>query len=202
MKIQNIFNNVLFGKSLVAKCSVFHKEKGSIPCSIFQLSESEDSDYFEKINNKSDWQNARYLNYLISDLKSLANAPYSSIYSLETCSGDCLAYSEIEESSNEAYEILLLETAPKLISKNTKNVSPYKYIGETFVAFLAKKSMNEKKTHLDVVPAVRAENFYTHNCFFKKSKNSEEPFYLKRSKFKKLINQNVEHTKSHIRFVG
>ena len=97
---------------------------------------------------------------------------------------------------------MLLETAPKLVSWNTKNFSQYKYIGETLISFLAKKCLKEKKLHLDVEPSVSAEHFYTQNCFFKKPRDIDSSYSLRRSKFKKIIVQNEEHTSSKIRFVG
>ena len=202
MKINSLSSFISFKKSLVANCSVLHECQGPLPCSIYRLSEREDSDYFELLPNKKDWENARYLNYLIEDLNALSDFPYFSIYTLENKDGECLGYTEIAENTNDSYEILLLETAPKFISKNTKNPKFYKYIGETLIAFLAKKSLKEKKSFLDVEPSVTAEQFYTHNCFFKKPHNNDSPYFLKRSKYKKIISQNEEHTSSKIRFVG
>lgn len=202
MKISSIFNFISFKKSLVANCAVVHDNKGVLPCSIYRLSEREDSDYFDKIPNKSDWSNAKYLGYLVDDLKSLSKLPYFSIFALENEEGDCLGYTEITENSNDSYEILLLETAPKLVSWNTKNPKTYKYIGETLIAFLAKKCMKEKKFFLYVEPSVPAEQFYTHNCFFKKPKDINHSYFLKRSKYKKIISKNEGHTSSHIRFIG
>ena len=202
MKVNGLSSFISFKKSLVANCSVLHNTQGSIPCAIYKLSEKEDSDYFELLPNKKDWETARYLEYLISDLQSLSKTPYFSIYSIENNSGDCLGYTEISEKSNVAYEILLLETAPKLVSWNTKNFPQYKYIGETLISFLAKKCSKEKKSHLDVEPSVSAEHFYTQNCFFKKPRDLESSYSLRRSKYKKIIAQNEEHTSSKIRFVG
>lgn len=202
MKINSVKGFISFKKSLVANCSVLHTSQGSIPCSVYKLSEKEDSDYFELLPNKTDWDDARYLCYLMQDLKVLSDFPYFSIYTLENKRGDCLGYTEIAENSNDSYEILLLETAPKFISKNTKSTKQYRYIGETLIAFLAKKSMKEKKSFLDVEPSVTAEQFYTHNCFFKKPKDNDNPYFLQRSKYKKIIAQNEKHTSSKIRFVG
>ena len=73
MKISNFISKVSFNKSLVANCSVIKKDNTQIPCSVYNLTQKDDSNYFDNIPNKHDWFGSKYLCYLKEDLKNNLN---------------------------------------------------------------------------------------------------------------------------------
>ncbi len=171
-----------------------------MPCSIYDLNQQDDSDYFEKIPNKSDWNGARYLCYLKEDLSELDDKPDRMVYSLETQDGDCLGYSEISYGKN-SNEILFLETVPTE-NFSSREKSSFKYIGETLLSFLVKQSKLQKVKSIELQATVASINFYKDKCFFRVPKKEVDPLYLTKNDFSKLIKQNERHTKSTIELVG
>ena len=143
MKISSLFNKVSFKKTLVAHCSILKKDNVSFPCKIYSLNQKDDSDYFETIENKADWKGAKYLCYLKDDLKSIDDKPNRNIYVLQSEQGDCLGYSEIDYGENGIDEVLFLETVPTQ-NYSRRDKSSFKYIGETLLSFLLKKSKEKK----------------------------------------------------------
>lgn len=200
MKISFGKNQISFKKTLVAKCAVLKKDNTSIPCEIYNLTEKEDLDYFEKIPNKKDWNKARYLCYLQDDLQTLDEKKNRKIYTIESQNGDCLGYSEVDYNENGTNEILLLETVPTQNFAN-KDKATFKYIGETLLSFLVKKAKKEKAKLIELQATIFSINFYKNKCFFKSPKKEIDPIYLKKRDFSKLIAQNEKHTKSTIELI-
>lgn len=201
MKILSSLNKVSFKKSLVANCSVIKKDNTKIPCSIYDLNQHDDSDYFEKISNKSDWNGARYLCYLKEDLAELDEKPDRKIYVLEGNNLDCLGYSEVLYCDDNKNEILFLETAPTQNFSSRRKAS-FKYIGETLLSFIVKQSKEQKVKSVELQATVASINFYKDKCFFRLPKKETDPLYLINRDFSKLIKQNEEHTKSSIELIG
>lgn len=200
MKISHTKNQISFKKTLVANCSVIKKDNTKVPCLIYGLNQQDDSDYFEKIPNKTDWNSARYLCYLEDDLAELDEKPDRKIYVLESENGECLGYSEVlyDDKTN---EILFLETVPTQNFSNREK-SSFKYIGETLLSFIVKQSKQQKARSVELQATVASTNFYKNKCFFKSPKKELDPLYLKKKDFSKLISQNEKHTKSTIELVG
>ena len=201
MKIQNLSSQYSFKKSLVANCSIIKKESTSIPCQIFSLNQVDDIDYFEKAKNFDEWKSARYLCYLKEDLKTIDDYEDYSIYALESLDGDCLAYSEIVKKPNDVDEVLYLETVPNQTFLNSQK-STLKYIGETLLAFMVKKSKEEKSRKIELHPSIASTSFYVENCMFSPPKSDVEPYYLPVNRYSKFLKKNEEHTKSTIELVG
>ena len=201
MKISSSINLVSFKKTLVANCSVIKKPDIPYPCSIYNLSQQEDSDYFEKISNKSEWSGARYLCYLKEDLAELDENPDRKIYALENNNGECLGYSEVLYGDDNIDEVLFLETVPTQ-NFSSRDKSSFKYIGETLLAFCIKKSKSQKAKKVEVHESVASKKFYKDKCSFSPPKKDVNPFYLNSRKFNKFIKQNEIHTKSSIELVG
>lgn len=201
MNISSFLSQVSFKKTLVANCSVKKKEGGSLYCQIFSLNQTDDLDYFEKAKNSNEWRNARYLCYLKDDLKTIDDDEDYSIFALETFDGDCLAYSEMVNKPNNVNEVLYLETVPSQTYLNSPK-STLKYIGETMLAFMVKKSQVEKSKRVELHPSISSTHFYLDNCFFSKPVCETEPFYLPRLRYSKFLNRNENHTSSSIELVG
>lgn len=201
MKISNFISKVSFNKSLVANCSVIKKDNTPISCSVYNLTQKDDSNYFDNIPNKHDWFGSKYLCYLKEDLKNLDSKQNRNIYSLESLNGDCLGFSEIEYGTNSVNEVLFLETVPTQ-NFSSREKSSFKYIGETLLSFLVKKSKEQKAKRVELQATVASINFYKNKCFFRTPKKETDPLYLLKRDFSKLINQNEKHTQSSIELVG
>ncbi len=200
MKILSSLNLVSFKKTLVANCSVIKKDNTKVPCSIYDLNQHDDSDYFEKIPNKNDWNGARYLCYLKEDLAELDDKPDRKIFALEDNNGECLGYSEVLYDEN-INEVLFLETVPTQ-NFSSREKSSFKYIGETLLSFIVKQSKEQKVKSVELQATVASTNFYKDKCFFKLPIKETDPLYLISRDFSKLIKQNEEHTKSSIELIG
>lgn len=200
MEIAGSLSKVSFQKTLVANCAVIKKDNTKVPCSIYDLNQHEDSDYFEKIPNKTDWNGARYLCYLKEDLAEFDDKPNRKIYSLENKNGDCFGYSEVLYDDDNINEILFLETVPTQ-NFSSREKSSFKYIGETLLSFIVKQSKEQKVKNIEVQASIASTNFYKDKCFFRLPKKETAPLYLINRDFSKLIKQNEEHTKSSIELV-
>ena len=203
MKISSLSSQISFKKTLVANCSVIKKEDTSYPCQIFSLDDDGDINYFDNVNNRNDWINSRYLCYLNKDLKTIKDDfDYGyRIYALETNDGDCLGYSEIVKRDDGVDEILFLETVPTQTFLNSHK-SKFKYIGETLLSFMVKKSQQEESRQVELQPSILSTAFYRDKCFFIPPEKEVDPYYLTRNSFSKLIKQNEEHTHSSIELIG
>lgn len=201
MKISSLLNQFSFKKTLVANCSVIKKEDTVLPCQIFSLSQKEDIDYFEKVNNSKDWECARYLCYLKDDLKTIDDDEDYSIFALETLDGNCLAYAEMVKKTQNVDEVLYLETVPSQTYLNSHKAT-CKYIGETMLSFMVKKSKQEKSRRVELHPSISATSFYLDNCYFSKPHCETDPFYLPRYRYPNLIDKNERHTHSSIELIG
>lgn len=201
MKITNLTSQISFKKTLVANCSVIKKENDSFPCRIFCLDSTNDVDYFETVKNSQDWQKARYLCYLKEDLKTVEEDFDYDIFTLETHDGDCLGYSEIVKKDNNVNEVLFLETVPTQTFLNAQKAQ-FKYIGETLLSFMVKKSKKEKVKRIELHPSILSASFYKDKCFFIPPEKEVDPYHLSKNRFSKLINQNELHTHSSIELIG
>ena len=201
MKISSLTSQIPFKKTLVANCSVIKKENMSYPCSIYSIDKNSDIDYFDLVSNSSEWVNARYLCYLKEDLKTIEEDIGYDIFALESKDGACLGYSEVVKTSDDVDEVLFLETVPTQTFLNSHK-STFKYIGETLLAFMVKKSQSENSLKVELHPSILSTSFYKDKCFFSPPQSDIEPYYLTFNKFSKLIKQNEEHTKSSIELIG
>ncbi|MBE7705346.1 MAG: hypothetical protein E7Z90_06000 [Cyanobacteria bacterium SIG29] len=201
MLVSKNFNNIAFGKTLVGTCAIQRKGVGSQSCFIFDLDKNSDYNYFDKINNAEDWDCAKYLDYTIYDLKDIEHKPFS-IYVLETSKRDCLGFAQVTDINPSTSELLLLETVPSQVERNSKNHPAFKYIGETLLSFITKKLQSEGKERIEVYPAICAESFYSNKCFFTKYSGYDDPSFLPKEKFANLIKQNEKHTGKSIELVG
>lgn len=203
MKISSLNKQISFSKTLVANCSVLNKNDGPIPCKIYSLNQQEDSDYFEKIPNASDWENAKYLCYLKVDLERFDDFVYKdySIYALENEEGDCLGYSEISNKYLGTDEVTYLETVPSQAYYNRRK-SKLKYIGETLLSFMVKKAQKDSKDFVELYPSMASTMFYMKKCFFTPYDDDPDTFYLDKYNFDKLIKNNEQNTNSSIELLA
>ena len=201
MNITKLSNKISFSKTLVANCSVIKKEDTPYPCQIYSLDKNSDADYFETVNNAQDWQSGRYLCYLKQDIKTIEEDTGYNIFTLETREGDCLGYSEVAKRDNGIDEVLFLETVPSQTFLNAHK-SQFKYIGETLLSFMVKRSQKEESMRVELQPSILSTSFYRDKCFFSAPDKEVDPLYLTSDKFSKLIKRNEGHTYSTIELIG
>lgn len=203
MKINFKQNNISFCKTLVATGAYLDNGK-SEPCNFYKLDTKTDSQIVNKIANSDEWINSE----LISAYKSNFDSDdwvTDEFYIAENKDGECIAISQLYDPSindKEGKGVYILETCPNLCSDNKNRKT--KYIGETFLTFITKLAW-QKGYAVDIPLAVdTALPFYVDKCFFKKVGTSDgeyTPVTLYAEDFFDLIQQNEEHTKTHVLFV-
>ncbi len=201
MKISANIKSILFQKKLVASCSVNQKNNGSRPCLIYKLDPNEDKHYLYDLSDNPNWWASRFLYLLQSELDCLSfenkNDAYFSIYSMEDNKGECLALSEIIDCGD-SYFLNLLETSPAHSSKSEK--SELKYIGESFLSFLASLAKNNNKNNITLASIDTALEFYT-KCHFSKQ-DEGKLLSIEKEDFDKLIKQNEKHCGNSVNIIA
>ena len=190
-------NKISFEKKLVANCCV---KNGLLNerCGIFKLSKQEDSGYFSKLYSNKDWKNSNFLGMIDSELTH-GYMP-SEIYSLENKRGKCLGFCQVYSENDTQDELFLIETIP--IENADNKARKRKYIGETMLAFLVKRTFEKgKKNFLVDFPTLNAIFFYRDKCGFKYLKSANR-FGVGASEAKKFLEQNEKHTNSTIEIMG
>lgn len=201
MKISNQNSNVLFGKSLVASCSVKRKTGELEKCHIYKLNKAEDFDYFSKLKDSPNWENDKY----VSITNGLFLSPYSSknanLYAIEDKSGSCLGYVRTisVEDCEKREQIDFLETCPTLSSNNKKR--DVKYVGQSLIAFIVGLAKNENKQGVYVpVVAKNARKFYLKKCYFKNDTALKHGVVLDNSDYEKILKKHRNNTQSAITY--
>ncbi len=197
MKISSV-NNLSFQKKLLAKAG-FAKDGKSEECKIYQLEKGIDDDYFNKFYRDDSWKKDGWYCYQIKDAWRFSPIETETYFALEDNNGDCLGISMVEECFDDRNILTYIEVIPKH-SKENKNRTA-KYIGETFLATIAKYTKNEGKEMLAVPVAISsAYDFYESKCGFRLTKEKE--LAIKTPQIDRLIRQNQEHTDKKIEFLG
>lgn len=203
MKINFAQNNISFCKTLVAT-GAYLENGESEPCSFYKLDKSEDSKLINEIANSDEWIDSQLMTAYKSNF-DCEDWEIDEFYIAENKDGECIAISQLYDpciDDKKGKGVYILETSPKLCSENKDRKT--KYIGETFLTFIAKLAW-QKGYAVDIPLAVdTALPFYVDKCFFKKVGESDgeyTPVTLYSDDFFDLIHQNEEHTKTQIKFV-
>lgn len=193
MKIIGL-NNIFFQKKLVAKCAV-KKGTQNEQCSIYKLDSIDDIYYFDDIAKTSEWQRPYFLTSIMYRLgNDIASNDYINYYAIENSDNKCLGYCRVDDSIDKFSSLTHLEVMSDASHNNPER--KYKYIGETLVAFLAKKAKCLKKESVKVPNmSMSAMKFYLDKCKFLTRdfinfSSSELPF----ERFEELETQNAKHT--------
>lgn len=195
MKIFQTVSNITFQKKLKAKASVSQNEE-SLPCKIYKLSSKDDRDYFKKINNVDDWENATFRRAFQTILYEPQKC--EKLYVLEDKNNNCLGFMTLVDNKEKKRKFVeYLETCPKNAYENcNRNI---KYIGETLLSFAVALGKKEKISMLEIPVALKsAEAFYTDKCGF--LNRGFFGLYLSSEQFQNFLNQNEKHTGSKIKF--
>ena len=109
------------------------------------------------------------------------------IYSLELEDGTCVGHCKVQQEDE-------THTTINYIERDQSDCC--KYIGQSMIADIAKKSIKEGKNTITVKdPVYSAMDFYTNACGFKES---SEGLYLDNDSMVELINKTEEKTKAPI----
>ena len=196
MRINGNNNNISFNKKLAATCCVMKSTGRQLPCSIYKISSVEDKYYFRRVARDYNWEKNHFLDCLNYDNENEIS-PETTIYSLEDKYGKCIGAAEITEKDS-AFEIDILETAPKF--ENKRSDSSIKYIGETMVSFVTKLAEAAKKKMVVVHSSSNAVDFYSKHCHMNYN-DKNKYFYLPAYKYGNLLLQNEGHTGKKINIV-
>ena len=206
MKLQNISNSMHFQKTLKADCKVLNSStKEPVNCKIWELDKEEDKDYFKNLEKDQNWQDAIFLKNQVEDFDKWLSETDRHYYTIEDENEKCLGYTLTENEDDEC-KIIFLETATSFKNDIPKERGKrYKYIGETLLSFVAKKTQEAGGKEISLRSMPTAISFYEEKCGFKRKRLILEvpslPHFemvLDKSKFDSLINQNETHTTSKI----
>lgn len=178
--------NISFsGKVPIAKCQIQNlKTKNFEPAYIYEIDCKDRSDIDTLIVPENEWRYAKYIQRNLAD-SMMNEAIYgeprkSSYYVLENKDGETLGMSEVSKSFNNTYDLTYLDT---------KKQKPYKYVGQTLLATVAREAL-KKGTELFTIygAALSALDFYVEKCGFKDAglfipimQKEEIPAFVKRT---------------------
>lgn len=201
MKISNFSNNLSFGKTLAASCSVRTNTGDVEQCNIYELDKKDDKDYFLKLKNNPSWEDNKYLDIVNSLMFSTYISLNIKSYAMENSDGDCLGYVRAisDGREHEKKSITYIETCPEYSSNNKKR--ELKYIGQSLMAFIVGLAKKEDKDSV-CIPSVAkgASKFYQKKCFFKKDKTSTNGLVLNNKYYDKFLKKHKKNTQSEIKF--
>lgn len=208
MKV-NSSNFLSFQKKLVASCNVLNQDGVKLPCKIYQLEDENKGDlqYIKKTRKQENWEKSEYISTFYDEYRSYKkgnNTVNKKFYVMQDKDESCIAFCEVYDfNSLRPDEIALLEVAPKIKHDNqNENPNNFKYVGQTFVAFLVKLCQKSNKRILEVNYADSAYTFYKDKCFFDEDEFNTYISSLRKENFDKLIKKNELNTGSSIDLVG
>jgi len=192
MKIANtsLFKNS-FTSRLVAKTS---HESGCKrkEYKIYQLNKDDDAHYFDDMI--SDWpcpmlvQDARW--------EFFERRKADEFYVLENSNKEILAFAKISNHKKDCVELDLIETKPWLAFRHSNRKS--KYIGETMLSFLLKRTQMEKNKFFKAPHCISIAQGFYEKCGFEHDEVEARKMFKTRETFDELIEQNEKHTGSKI----
>ena len=196
MKISSVNHNLSFQKILVANTAYI---KDDSPCSakIYQLDRDEDADYIKKLNKSENWKRNNYLLLMRDDFNSVKQ--YNEMFAerqkdffvMEDENNECISIVEVQTNQEDVEtNVEFFEVCPKYASEFDGRRA--KYIGETFLSFLANYTNDVLNTDLVVyLPHPQARKFYE-KCGF--LLDDQEGYYMPQNKIAELTQKNNDRT--------
>ena len=198
MKINSI-KNFAFQKRLVANCKIGCNETRQ-KAKIYEIEYPQDRQYWYDLIQDENWKNNFYLTHICGDFEEFSDIQGEHFYAMEDKEGKCICISEFDEYNEKQNSLDFIETAPAL-STYTKNPNRIKYIGETMLAFLVKKTKEQGKKRF-FIPLVanreRTLDFYYTQCGFNRQGTAGS---LAKKNYDRFIRSNEEHTNSSISLI-
>ncbi|MBQ7287897.1 MAG: hypothetical protein IJW73_09070 [Candidatus Gastranaerophilales bacterium] len=193
-------NPISFQKKLIAQGGYIQNNE-SKPCLIYELECGKDRNYMNEVSNSLAWKKATYsenVDYYLSP-RFVNYQDTSKIFAIEDCENNCLAFAMLDKF-DDAYETSMIEVVPNASSNNKRRTK--KYIGETFLNFLAQYTLKEKMPIFNIVyPTKGAYSFYVNKCHFVPL-NSLNKLMMDKDSAEKLNIQNELHTGKNIEFLA
>ncbi|MBQ8886985.1 MAG: hypothetical protein IJY61_04720 [Candidatus Gastranaerophilales bacterium] len=156
---------ISFGKKIpIAQCQIQNLKTGKFePATVYELDCTDESDLLEVVKPTREWLYATYIHDNMCDRIELQNVykeyDNSSFYILQNKDGETLGMSQVEEIYEGAFDLSYLDTKKK---------KPYKYVGQTLLATVAREVYQKATDAFSVYGAVdSARDFYEKICGFK-----------------------------------
>lgn len=190
--VMNI-QNISFGRKIpLTECKVKNLEtKKFVPVTFYEV-DCQDYKEIEDIrDSKGKWNFMGPILYNMDSKhmwlqKNSGENPYK-FYILENKAGEILGISQTENKDNNI-------TVKFLDSGRNKE---YKYVGQTMLASMGQQVVNNGGTSLNIMnPTIDAYPFYTKNCKFEETENSE--LTMNPNQIKKFIRRTQFRTHSRI----
>ncbi|MBQ8886627.1 MAG: hypothetical protein IJY61_02890 [Candidatus Gastranaerophilales bacterium] len=192
-----ITNNISFGKKLVATCQLSSTDKDSPCCKIFELNNTEDKDYFEKLNDNPKWNKNRFVWVMQRLMQSKSIGKENDTFSLESQTGECLGYINVisHKTPHNKKFIQYLETAQE--DKKTN------FAKQTLVAFIVEQAKKENKDEVTTIIFEKdVRKFFKGVCGFKLGTESSYDFVLSKKHYGKFLEKYKKNTGSEITFIA
>ena len=192
-----ISKNISFGKTLVATCQIPKSDKSVSSCKIFELDNTEDKNYFEKLNVSPNWTENRFLWVMKRLMQSKSIGKDHDTFSIENKSGDCLGYINIisHKSPFNKKSIQYIETS--------KDDTETKLTKQSLVAFIIEQAKREDKEKVSVLAFDKnTRKFFTKECGFKHSIDNGYDFVLDKKHYDKFLEKHKQKTGSEITFIS
>ena len=196
MKISSVNHNLSFQKILVAN-TAYIKDDSPCGAKIYQLDRDEDADYIKKLNKSVNWKRNNYLLLMRDDFNSVKQ--YNEMFAerqkdffvMEDENNECISIVEVQTNQEDVEtNVEFFEVCPKYASEFDGRRA--KYIGETFISFLANYTNDVLNTDLVVyLPHPQARKFYE-KCGF--LLDDEEGYYMPQNKIAELTQKNNDRT--------
>ena len=197
MHIQPINININFQKRLVANATIQRNNKPQ-EVEIFHLDDPQDNKILDKALDTNEWVGSYYLPDL--NIGFLSDFQQNKYYIMTDKKDKLLCMCVVNERGNKKNKLEYIETAPKL-SKYNKGERKVKFIGETMLAFIAKKGKIDKKGLVIPNVAQRPETvkFYFNQC--KCTPDGKKGAKMPVDSIDCFVKKNESHTGSKIRIL-
>ena len=187
------YNSPSFQKRLVAT-SALPKGIDDEEIKIYHLDESDDYKELSRAQRNIIWKDNKYLDSIKNEW-SITHGRYD-VYTMESSNKDIICFSVVDNQRKKETQLKFIETAPQYSYKNKKN-RPFKYIGETMIAFLIRKSHKKNFEVSEVRDYDATKKFYFDICEMEKS--GKKGAILKKENIDSFIKKNKKHTGSEIK---
>ncbi|MBQ8886986.1 MAG: hypothetical protein IJY61_04725 [Candidatus Gastranaerophilales bacterium] len=186
--------NISFGKKIpIATGNIQNRKTGEFErATVYELDCRDESDFQEVLLSRKDWNfNWEIYDNMQHKYNVLAHRIKMNpdfFYILQTKDNETVAMAEISKWENNLFSIDWLDT---------KINNPYKFVGQTFLACLAKESLANGGSAFAVLESMEdAIPFYTDVCKF--TDCGKSGFHMDKEQMREFISRTEERTQASI----
>ena len=193
-----ITNNISFGKTLVATCQIHTQDKDDFSCKIFELNNTDDYDYFQKLGTNPQWKGNKFVWVMKRLMESKSIGKGNDTFSLENQDGECLGYINVisHKTPRNKKSIQYVESTPQENKKND-------FAKKTLVAFIVEQARKENKDEVNTLIFNKdARKFFKRECGFKLGEESSYDFVINKKHYSKFLEKYQKDTGSEITFIA